>query len=99
MKTKYTRRELIHICKRGRVLYDDWSSDRDSHQAQSELMMAHLLLESGCKFKMSDSNLKTDDQTIWIKIFFDDWENGESWHTFYLPTPKRLKEANGKDWY
>ena len=26
-------------------------------------------------------------------------EDGNDWHTYYLPTHKRLKECEGRDWY
>ncbi len=98
---EYTREKLIEICKKGRVKYNLWG-DRDSHSAQSSLMMTQLLLESNCKFRvLTDSNERicTDKQTIWIEIYYDDWENGENWHTSYLPTEKRLKENKDGDWY
>lgn len=52
----------------------------------------------------------TDSKTIWIEILSKEFnwiENGgdpelknlKDAETFYLPTPDRLKESKGKDWY
>ncbi len=94
------RYELIALCKMARVPYKKWRN-RDSHSAQANVMMAGLLLESGCEFNIrtEPGNWCTDESTIWVEIFYDNWEDGEQWHTHYIPTAKRLTEANGEDWY
>lgn len=101
----YTREQLIEICKKGKAKYQDWM-DRDSYSAQRSLMMTQLLLESDCEFKVKTKENSnegcsciTDERTIWIEIFYDDWEDGESWHTTYLPTEQRLESVKGGDWY
>lgn len=101
----YTKEKILEICEKGEVLYNDWR-DRDSHGAQEDRLMVILLLKSDCPFKIrtkdnspKESSCVTDEETLWIDIFFDDWEDGENWNTFYLPTEKRLKEAKGGDWY
>ena len=101
IKIDYTREELISICERGQVPYNKWM-DRDSYSSQQELHIIKLCLIGDCKFEIRPQNSKdcaTNEDTIWIDIFYDDWENGESWHTHYIPTEKRLKEGEGGDWY
>ena len=100
----YTRQQLIDLCREAKVLYNDWSN-RDSFSAQQNVLMAGLLLESGCEFKVltkenaEGSGCVTDDNTVWIEISYDDWEDGERWHTHYIPTQKRLNDNRGRDWY
>lgn len=96
------REELIKICKDAKVLYNKWR-DRDSFSSQQSVMMVRLLLESGCEFRIrtnkTNATCVTDENTIWVDVYYDEWEDGERWHIHYLPTQKRLKEANGEDWY
>ncbi|MGX7926483.1 hypothetical protein ACWPMX_07905 [Tsuneonella sp. HG094] len=62
----------------------------------------------------SRSGLSTDDLTIWVETLSEGFDYFESWampgdaaarradlrrETHYLPTPKRLKNAAGEDWY
>lgn len=104
----YTRDELIAICEQAVVPVDRWRN-RDSASAQEGVGHAWALLKAGAEFQViTAGNLATTDRTIWIEV---DWpgfmafEYGTSdrsnWDdaTFYLPTPKRLAEADGKDWY
>ena len=101
---KYTRKELIEICESAFVKEKDWTN-RDSESAQCQLGECYALLKAGCKYKISykDDICKTDSETIWIYIYshgFMYFEEGiEEEHFYYLPTMKRLKERQGKDWY
>lgn len=112
VKTDYTREELIELCNIGVVTSDKWFN-RDSCDAQKKLHLAKLTLMGGCKFKVMEhskmgslwenrkmeSSCVTDDETIWIEIFYDDWEDGKSWHGHYIPTKKRLEDNKDGDWY
>lgn len=103
-KMNYTRESLIDICERAIVAEKDWLN-RDSSSATRQLGELWALLKSDCKFKVVTSgSWKTDDDTIVVEVQFSgfmSFEIGEGYETetFYLPTEKRLKEANGKDWY
>jgi hypothetical protein len=112
MKTEYTREELIKLCDEGQVDYSKWC-DRDSFSAQRQLHIAKLTLLGGCKFRIItnrkegslwekrkiESSCVTDEETIWVEIFYDEWEDGEDWQNHFIPTPKKLKEVNRGDWY
>ena len=74
---KYTREELIEICKNSIVHHTKWN-DRDSHIAQCEINSIHEGLTAGFDFKIDK---ETDDETIWISfvnIDFNKIDNGES---------------------
>lgn len=103
-KMNYTRESLIDICERAIVAEKDWLN-RDSSSATRQLGELWALLKSDCKFKVVTSgSWKTDDDTIVVEVQFSGFMSfeigeGHETETFYLPTEKRLKEANGKDWY
>lgn len=103
------REHLIDLCERGIVNQDDWS-DRDTPRSQMRLGKAWALLRAGCDFQIVAS--MTDDRTMWVEIShrtfdsfegcFDDHYCRESHNEeelFYLPTDKRLRGRDGKDWY
>jgi len=108
----YTREELIKLCEDGQVTYDKWMN-RDTFSSQKKLHIAKLTLLGGCDFRVITSSKQgslyenrqietdciTDDETIWLEIFYDDWEDGKKWHSHYLPTQKKLDESKGGDWY
>ena len=104
MKINYTKKELIELCNLGEVTYDKWQN-RDSYLAQQNLHIAKLTLQGGCDFKISikeddkKNGYATNEETIWIEIFYDNWENKEEWHTHYIPTKKRLEKSKNGDWY
>ena len=104
---KYTREDLIKICEQAFVLEDKWE-DRDSEDAQCKLGECYVLLKDGCDFKVTyedeDSMCVTDENTIWLYVYskgfaYFDWDGKKEKHHYYLPTQKRLDEANGGDWY
>jgi len=103
---KYTREDLLKICEQAFVSEDKWG-DRDSYYSQCKLGECYALLKDGCKFSIIyGGDLNTDENTIWLLIeakgfsYFEDEEYGsKEQETFYLPTQKRLDEANGNDWY
>lgn len=106
---EYTREQLIKLCHLGIVQKENWL-DRDTSDAHRQLGEAWALLAAGCDFEiLRQGDLATDDKTIWIEIHFDSFmtfEAGEtgnreyqSAETYYLPTPLRIAEAKGKDWY
>ena len=102
---KYTREELINICEKSFVSESKWH-DRDSQEAQKQLGKCYALLKDGCDFKIiNDEDIcKTDENTIWLYIYskgFQSFELGaeKEEECYYLPTLKRLEEANGNDWY
>ncbi len=110
---KYTRKELIAICESAFVPEIKWN-DRDSESAQCQLGECYALLKAGCDFEIiyEDDICGTDENTIWLYVYSHGFSWFESFnkpnertrdemeeHHYYLPTIKRLKEANGNDWY
>ena len=107
---EYTREDLIKICEQAFVPEDKWH-DRDSENAQCKLGECYSLLKAGCDFEViyEDEVCGTDEYTIWLYIYskgfmwFEDWgedrDSSKEKHLYYLPTQKRLDEANGGDWY
>ena len=100
---KYNREDLIKICEQAFVNTDLWN-DRDSYYSQCKLGECYALLKDGCDFKiLTRGNLKTDKDTIWLEIEATgfEWFEGGNMEigTYYLPTQKRLDEADGGDWY
>lgn len=110
IKVNYTREELIEICEKAIVQEKDWHN-RDTEQSQCNVGECWALLKAGCDFEVvyEDEMCATDETTIWLCVYskgfmwFEDWgedrDNSKEKHRYYLPTPKRLEEANGKDWY
>lgn len=106
-RADWTRGELIAICERAIVPVDEWH-DRDSPGAQRSVGEVWAFLKAGCAFKVlatSGEDCCTDENTIWIEIEHPsfssiEWgrQKGER-DTYYLPTPKRLEERKGRDWY
>jgi len=109
-KTDYTRDELISICERAIVDQDKWN-DRDSSEAHTKVGMTWAFLRAGCVFTIlsdvSEHSLNTDHRTIWLEFkykgffWFEDFsEDAElQTETAYLPTPERLDNCEGHDWY
>ena len=101
---KYTREDLLKICEQSFVSEDKWH-DRDSESSQSKLGECYALLKDGCDFEVIyDDICRTDENTIWLYVYskgFDYFDRGKEKEEklFYLPTQKRLDEANGEDWY
>lgn len=98
---KYTRKDLIKICKKSFVNQKLWKN-RDTAEAQQKAGSCLALLSAGCDFKiLTEGDLKTDDQTIWLEIYFEGFASFEGGsleeETFYLPTELRL--SDGGDWY
>lgn len=109
IKTDYTREELIAICERAVVPHNKWS-DRDSPSAHENLGLCWVMLKAGCDFHVhpvgAASGCFTDERTIWLTVnwrTFSDFEYGSSFAShseqFYLPTPARLDDTQGMDWY
>ena len=100
MSTEYTREELLAICEAGFVPQEHWSN-RDTASAQRQLGEAYALLKAGCDYSIGSD---TNNRTIWAVITFEgfarkDYDGGLDTEHFYLPTRKRLADANGTDWY
>jgi hypothetical protein len=106
VSTAYTREQLIDLCYRGFVSEKLWAN-RDSCAAQRQLGEALVLLRAGCQFSIDK---QTDQHHVILKIraqgfnYFeshdaDDETDGLDEFGFYLPTPQRLTERQGKDWY
>ena len=107
---EYTREDLIKICEQAFVSEDKWH-DRDSSSAQKQLGECYIFLKDGCEYEIREEDSSED--TIVLDIYtkgfcwFESWENEEDrtrddkekHNYFYLPTQKRLDEANGGDWY
>lgn len=98
------REKIIEICDKSIVPYNRWGN-RDSPSAQSQVATVRAYLLAGCKFRIRtekdfpDENCITDSYTIWIDVYHYNFEDGETWNTYYLPTEKRLKETDCIDWY
>lgn len=103
-KTDWTREELVSICEEAVVPIKFWNN-RDSADAQAGVGRVWALLKAGAEFTVIDQGTcATTDRTIWIELSwpgFQTFEVGSGWaeDTFYLPTPHRLAEAAGTDWY
>lgn len=104
-EVEYTREQLIDICERAIVPVNKWSN-RDSPSAQLGVYQALGLLKAGCEFNVTyrGDGCVTDERTIWLYIFhpsfgtFDHGAPGDEIHV-YLPTPQRLEDMKGCDWY
>lgn len=105
----YTRDELIDICERAVVPVGRWR-DRDSAHSQEKVGMAWALLKAGADFKVRETGADehdrcvTDERTIWLDITYPgfakfDWGGDDERLLVYLPTPARLEERSGHDWY
>lgn len=106
----YTREDLIKICEQAFVPEDKWH-DRDSSEAQKQLGLCYVFLKDGCEFEIREEDCSENSIVldIYSKGFcwFEDWEEPsertrevKDKHSYiYLPTQKRLDEANGGDWY
>ena len=95
IKTDYTREELISICEQSVVPYPKWIN-RDSPSSQAKVGMAWAYLKAGCEFRIHED---TGEDIIWLELYHYEFEDAPDWHYTYLPTPKRIEESNGKDWY
>jgi len=102
IKVDYTREELIAICEAAIVPMKHWY-DRDSASAQRQVGDCWVLLRADVPFRIEKD---TDHRTIWVEHYdiegFQYVELGKDFketELSYLPTPKRLEEAAGKDWY
>ena len=107
VKTDYTREELIAICEQAVVPEEKWRN-RDSPSAQRQIGEAWGRLKAGCSFYVhveEDTNSWRMGRVIRLSITslsFDHFECGsdaKDSESYYLPSPLRLKESEGKDWY
>lgn len=105
----FSRENLIAICDASVVPIEKWRN-RDSPGSHMKLGLCTVMLKAGCKFhvhppKPGVSGCFTNERTIWLTIewpTFSTFEYGaghEDEETIYLPTPERLRNANGGDWY
>ena len=99
------REDLIKICEQAFVPEDKWRN-RDSESAQCQLGECYALLKAGCDFEVvyDDDICETNEYTIWLYVYskgfiYFDYAGEKEQHHYYLPTQKRLDEANGGDWY
>ena len=96
---EYTKEDIIKLCDDGVVHFSEWD-DRDTPSAQSQLATARAYLIAGCPFRMCiKGSIRSDDETVWIEIKHYKFEDEPSFHTYYIPTRKRLDESKEKDWY
>lgn len=114
-KQNYTREELIAICEQSIVPQEDWRNrDSESAQRGIGKVWALLKAGCEFEItKGAPGNCVTDHKTIWVTIWSKGFNYYESFcsydgddpkdymerHHHYLPTPKRLEDAAGKDWY
>lgn len=105
VRTEYSRSELVEICRQALVPQSKWHN-RDSHEAQKQAGACLVLLLAGCEFyiRQGGGNCSTDANTIWVEVNakgFAHFDHGGGLddERYYLPTPERLKQVNGNDWY
>lgn len=108
VRADYTREELIAICERAVVPMGKWRN-RDSPSAHENLGLCAVMLKAGAPFTIHPpqpgGGCHTDARTIWLTVSwhgFNDFEFGTKFgesEMFYLPTPARLDETAGRDWY
>ena len=106
---EYSRDDLIALCEDAIVPVAAWC-DGDSARSHERLGTLWALLRAGCAFRVrdhdADGSCRTDEWTVWVDVVYPGFmafecgrdENMEE-ETFYLPTRKRLEEADGRDWY
>lgn len=105
----YSRENLIAICEAAVTPVAKWRN-RDSPGAHEKLGLCWVMLKAGCEFHVhaprpGESGCYTDDRTIWLTVHWPNFSafeygNGETDdEMFYIPTPKRLRESVGGDWY
>jgi len=104
LKPYSVREDLLSMIEKAFVKEDLWHN-RDSASAQKQLGECYALLKCGCDFYiLTDGDLKTDNETIWIEILskgfsYHEYNAGADADTYYIPTESRLEKANGSDWY
>ena len=101
----YSRDELIAICEQAIAPMNSWH-DRDSASAMRQVGDCWALLKADVPFRIQSD---TDEDTIWVEHYaikgFNHFEYGDydgdnrDTEVSYLPTPKRLAERAGEDWY
>ena len=112
---KYTREELLKICEKAFVSEDKWHDrDSEGAQSKLGECYALLKDGCEFEVIYDDDMCGTDEDTIWLYTYSKGFVYFESvWGDetpkelkgykekkhFYLPTLKKLNEANGKDWY
>ena len=104
----YSRENLIAICEAATTDVRRWR-DRDSPSAHEKLGKCWSLLKCNCDFTVflkGPGDCVTNERTIWLEITypsFSSFECGDDAYdeaeTFYLPTPKRLRDCESHDWY
>jgi hypothetical protein len=106
-RTNYSREELISICEQAIVPETEWRN-RDTPHSQERVGICWALLKAGCEFEIAShgGQCSTDERTIWLTVkhmTFASFEYGrygnDEYEIFYLPTPERLKQREGRDWY
>lgn len=96
----YTREKLIELCDRAIVPVSKWHN-RDTPNAQIQVGKCLTLLKAGCEFEIEE----VDDCAIWLFVFYPTFHTFESdsdyleKDAFYVPTDRRLKQTEGRDWY
>lgn len=106
---RYSRDDLIAICEDAIVPVAKWH-DRDSARSQELVGKAWALLRADADFEVSyepedeHDRCVTDDRTIWLTITYPgfgsfDWGGEDEQLLVYLPTPQRIAERSGRDWY
>lgn len=107
----YSRDNLVAICEAAVVNVEKWSN-RDSPLSHENLGLCWVMLKAGCEFivtqpdTVAPHSCVTDDNTIWLNVYwpsFNSFEYGTDEYDdnrhFYIPTPQRLRERLGRDWY
>lgn len=106
---RYTRGDLIAICERAIVPLEKWQ-DRDTPESQRKVGECWAYLRAGCEFHVTyepeyrGDSCVTNDETIWLEVDHPnfgtfEWGGNGDTQRYYLPTPARLEQHAGEDWY
>ena len=115
MEKIYTREELLSICEKAFTSEENWQDrDSAISQRQLGECYSLIKDGCDFKIIYDDSNCSTNEETIWVEVYskgfryFEYYDSNDTEEennrnkdseTYYLPTIKRLEEANGGDWY
>lgn len=112
---KYDRNELISLCEKAIVPEEKWlNRDSASACKNIGTALAYLKAGCEFEVITEENENKnrgiiTNEETIWVRIkikgfsYFENiWDDDYDFRDvdiFYIPTEKRLNNANGNDWY
>lgn len=90
----HSRPWLVALCDRAVVPWDRWYS-RETANSMAQVGKLRALLLAGCDFRVADALSDDDSGNLNVEV----WPDDDGWESFCLPTPQKLEEADGDDWY